>query len=344
MLEALLDGAPVALLSSPSSTDDLGKLLREAEFRVLFLGFDPSGRTALAVVTRASEPALETPVPPEFRAVALMPTFNEEDVLEGSIRALAADGVRVYVIDNWSTDRTYSIAERLAGEEVVGVERFPVSGPTSRYEWKAILERTEELAGSLDADWFLHVDADERPRSPWPELTLRDALYYVDRCGFSCVDFTRFTFRPVDDTFRTGDLEGQFRFFELPGAWDDRHNERAWKNLGVRVVRTDAGGHLTHFQGRRLYPFTFLLKHYPIRSQAHGERKVLRERAVRWSPAERSIGWHSHYDGVEPDHRFLRDPGDLIEFDEARFHEDFLLQRLGVVVVEPWSASPEGLE
>jgi hypothetical protein len=92
---------------------------------------------------------------------------------------------------------------------------------------------------------------------------------------------------------------------------------KAWKNLGRRVVLNNSGGHEVRFEGRRTYPFKFLQKHYPVRSQEHGEKKVFRERKARWLPQERSIGWHTHYDHINKGHSFIRRPEDLRLFNAS---------------------------
>ena len=83
-----------------------------------------------------------------------------------------------------------------------------------------------------------------------------------------------------------------------------------------------------------------MLKHFPIRSQAHGERKILRERLPRFSGAERSVGWHAQYDGIDTCN-FLRDPADLCRFDPLTFAEEYLVERVsGLRVFEappPWA-------
>ena len=56
-----------------------------------------------------------------------------------------------------------------------------------------------------------------------------------------------------------------------------------------------------------MHPERWVTKHYPIRSQAHGEAKM-RERLGRFDPAEKAKGWHVQYKGMEaPGYNFLRD-------------------------------------
>jgi glycosyltransferase involved in cell wall biosynthesis len=273
---------------------------------------DRSGH--LMVVDRElSDAVREAPEPPEsFRVVALMSVYNEEDLVGPSIEKLVGDSVGVYVIDNWSTDRTAEIVRGFAGRGLVGFEQFP-SAPSGRFELRALLEREAEVAATLQADWCIHHDADERRCGPWPGVGLRRALWRVDRAGYSAVDHTVLNYRPVDDDFRPGsDFEQHMRHFEFGRTSDMMLQIKAWKNVG-RVDLAGTGGHEATFPGRRVFPYRFLLKHYPIRSQAHGERKVFRERVARWDPAERARGWHNHYDGVATQQSFLRHPSELIE-------------------------------
>jgi hypothetical protein len=271
-----------------------------------------SGR--LIVFDRALDRAVsEAGTPPDdFRVVALVAAFNEEDVIGPAIGKLAADGVDVYVIDNWSTDRTWEIAQGLQGRGVIGLERFPAT-PDDRFVLRSLLRRATEVARGLDASWFIHHDADERRLGPWPEVGLREALWRVDRAGFNAVDFTVANYRPIDDGFEPGDdFERYFRHFEFGATSDLLLQIKAWKNVGP-VDLVSAAGHEARFPRRRVFPYKFLLKHYPIRSQAHGERKIFRERVPRWDRRERARGWHVHYDDVSPEQSFLRDPAELIE-------------------------------
>jgi hypothetical protein len=269
--------------------------------------------------------------PPSFRATAIVPAYNEQDVIAPSLNRLIEQGLDVYVIDNWSTDATYDIAAQFAGRGLVGIERFPAAGPAVYYDWRAILRRVEDLSLELESDWFLFQSVDEVRRSPWPAVDLLDAFHRVEASGFNAVDFTVVEFHPVDDGYTPGsDFEAYFRHFDFGRHPAHLFEINAWKNLGVRPVMAASGGHEAAFEGRKIYPFKFLLKHYSVRSQEHGERKVLRERRPRWSPEERADGWHSHYDHVVAGHSFLRDPRDLCVYDE-HFERQFLVERLSGV-------------
>jgi hypothetical protein len=89
-----------------------------------------------------------------------------------------------------------------------------------------------------------------------------------------------------------------------------------------------------------VYPYKFLLRHYPIRSQAHGERKVFRERQSRFLPEARDRGWHRQYDAIQAGHSFLRAPESLEEFAEESFLEDYVVERLSGVGLDRVALGP----
>ena len=265
--------------------------------------------------------------PAGFKVVAIMTAYNEEDIVAASIEKLVTNGIGVYLIDNWSTDGTYAAAEMFRDRGLVGLEHFP-DEPTGRFELRSLLTRVATVASRLDADWCIHHDVDERRNGPWPELGLREALWRVDQSGFNAVDHTVLNFRPIDEGFPPGrDFEAYFRHFEF-GRTSDLHLQvKAWKNQAP-VDLAGRAGHEARFPGRRIFPYKFELKHYPIRSQAHGERKIFRDRVPRWDPRERRLAWHVQYDDVAPHQSFVRVAAELIEdlgpATRARFMPEFL--------------------
>jgi len=186
----------------------------------------------------------------------------------------------------------------------------------------------ESLSREIDADWFVRRGADEVLVSPWPGLSYRDALCLVDQAGFNCVDHTIVEFHPVDNGFETGmDHESYFRHFDFKNL-SHPNQRKAWKNCGQSISTTGSAGHDVLFEGRRVYPFNFLLKHYSFRSQRHGEKKVFRERKARWNPEERAKGWHIHYDAMQEGHRFVQSPTEKAVFEEGSFNQTYLVERL----------------
>ncbi len=252
-----------------------------------------------------------------FRAIALLAAYNEGDVISSVIGHLVESGVDVYLIDNRSTDDTASQARPWLGRGLLEIEEFPPAASAEGdhpFDWTAILRRKEELAGTLDANWFLHHDADEFRESPWPGIGLGEGIRWVDRLGYNCIDFRVFNFPPVDDAFSGGDPRAHFRYWSEAPEFD-RSQLKCWKNEGGPVSLVPSGGHEVGIPNRRVFPIPFLLRHYPIRGQAHGRRKVFSDRRGRFVDRERARQWHIQYDGIDENHSFLADPATLRPFD-----------------------------
>lgn len=223
-----------------------------------------------------------------MRVIAILAAYNEEQFIVGCIEHLVEQGVAVYLLDNDSTDRTVELAEPYLGRGLVAVERLPRDGV---YAWNPILKRKEQLAVSLDADWFLHVDADEVRVPPKPGVTLAEAIAEVDRLGYSAVDFQEFTFVPT----REHPDHDHPRFRETmrwyyPFRRRSLDQLRAWKRQDEPVDLVSSGGHVVDFPGMRIYPESFPMRHYLFLSVEHAMRKYV---SRRYEPIEVAEGWHS---------------------------------------------------
>lgn len=329
-LDKIVRESPVTIVATTAPEPVLA-YLRAANLQPSFVGRtratekDGERTATLLIVDRSI--ANDGPAPEGFRVVAIMTAYNEEDIVGPSISKLVADGIGVYLIDNWSSDRTYAIAEQFRGRGLVGLERFPDS-PTDRFALRSLLRRVSAVAAGLETDWCIHHDADERRCGPWAGIGLRDALWRVDQSAYSAVDHTVLNFRPIDNGFPPGtDFEAYLRHFEFGRTPNLLRQVKAWKNTGP-VDLASTAGHEAQFPGRRVFPYKFELKHYPIRSQAHGEQKVFRDRVARWDPRERALGWHMHYDDVLPQQSFLRASEDLIADRGAETRAGYLAEML----------------
>jgi hypothetical protein len=88
------------------------------------------------------------------------------------------------------------------------------------------------------------------------------------------------------------------------------------------------------FAGREVFPLRFIQRHYPVRGQAHGERKVFRERQGRFREAERARGWHVQYDGFAPGASFIRDPETMTLYDPDAVRAEIALHHRGAEMLE----------
>jgi glycosyltransferase involved in cell wall biosynthesis len=238
--------------------------------------------------------------------LAIVPCYNEADVITLTIDRLLEQGVDVHVIDNWSDDGSWELLESTyRADPRVSVERYPEES-TREYLWPEILEHMDTVASRSPHDWIMHVDADEQLDSFSERLDLKQTLTLVDAAGYDVVDFTLIDFRPEEST-ADGVLDGaanllprRWQFSTRPGA---RALERAWKNRHGRVGLSDTGGHSLPVD-KRVFPLNMVLRHYPLRSPEQARRKIFRDRLPRFERDRRERGWHTQYDGFSADAAF----------------------------------------
>jgi glycosyltransferase involved in cell wall biosynthesis len=219
-----------------------------------------------------------------MRVVALLAAYNEERFVGGCIEHLARQGLETYLIDNESTDATVEISERFG---LAGLETAPRHGA---YAWRPLLERKEALAGTVDADWFVHLDADEIRLPPRSSITLAEAIAEVDALGYNAVNFQEFTFVPTveaPDHDHPRFQETMRHYYAYSPGRPDRLN--AWKRQDMRVALAASGGHQVSFPGLNMYPHAFPMRHYLYLSVAHAVSKYV---GRHYDPAEVESGWH----------------------------------------------------
>jgi glycosyltransferase involved in cell wall biosynthesis len=221
----------------------------------------------------------------DFRVIAILAVYNEERFIRGCLENLARHGIQVYLIDNCSTDSTVSIAKEHSN--VIGIETFPRDGV---YRWRPILQRKEALAEVLEADWFMHIDADERHLPPFSGTTLAEALRKTGEQGWNAVNFHEYSFVPTAEH-----PDHDHPDFEKTMKWYYAHEPRfpwrlnAWKKQPARVDIASSGGHQVKFPALKLCPENFHMKHYVFLSKAHALQKY---KAKQYDEKELQEGWH----------------------------------------------------
>lgn len=243
-----------------------------------------------------------------------MPVRNEVDILPWAVCHLKSQGVDVHVIDNWSFDGSWEILPSLG---LTGFERWPVTGPDALFQCRAMLDYVDTTAARSSADWCMYNDADEIRRSNLLNERLADGFARVNGGYFTAVNFQVYLFPPTDNEY-AGDPERHFKFYTLSHCDCRLPQVKAWRNLNQRVGLAEYGSHGLNFPELRISPEKWISKHYPIRSQAHGEAKMY-ERLERFDPAEKARGWHVQYSGMgAPGYNFLRDPHTLSPWEPKR--------------------------
>jgi glycosyltransferase involved in cell wall biosynthesis len=222
-----------------------------------------------------------------MRVVALLATHNEERFVAQCIEHLRGQGIEVYLIDNESTDRTVAIAEDYLGKGLIGIDTLERG---EHFELNLQLERKEALVEQIEADWYIHHDADEFRVSPRPGRTVHDELAEADEAGFNAVNSLDFTFIPwaeEPDHDHPRFQETMRRYYPLVPFFPHRLN--AWKRQDGPVDLQTWAGHQVLFEGRKMSPRSLNMRHYMCLSAEHAAQKYV-ERT--FPPEEVATGRH----------------------------------------------------
>ncbi len=251
-----------------------------------------------------------------MKPLAIVPLYNDGDIAPDIFEHLLWQGCAVHVVDNWSVDGGFEWCADLAKRNPdFTLERWPESGPLPIYDWTGILKRIEEIGMANQGRWIILHDADEIRRPPSADgsidgdrtRTLAEMLRIVASHGYNAVHYRVVTFKPVDNGY-TGDPEHYFQHYSLDGIDSLLPHIKAWIQGPERVDLHTHGGHQAMFSGRKVFPVPFVLKHYPIRTQEQGERKLFRDRLPRYPEAEKRLRWHEQYAGFHRGQNLICDP------------------------------------
>jgi glycosyltransferase involved in cell wall biosynthesis len=261
-----------------------------------------------------------------MRVVALLASHNERRFIGPCIEHLREQGVESYLIDNYSTDETVEIAERYLDDGLIGIETLP-GGRGNHFVLRTQLERKEELAGELDADWFIHLDPDElRLPPPGSGRTLAEELAAADRAGYNAVNFLELTFMPTreEPDHDHADFAETLRTY-YPLLPEFPHRLNAWK-AGREVDLASKGGHRVRFRGLRMYPQSLLMKHYLVLGREHALEKFVEREFDAREAARGWFGWRAELTAEEirfpseAELRVTRSDMDLDSSSPSKYH------------------------
>jgi len=246
----------------------------------------------------------------QLNVIGLMAVYNEDDILDQTIAYTISQGLKLIVLDNGSTDRSYEIAASYLGNGVLSVRRVP----TETFEWAILLRMLCQWAWEFEAHWCVLVDADTFLESPRRRLTLLDAIRQEADLGHNVIKFNNFEFWPTPlDPSDEPDVRKRVTYY----TYNDDNQEKCWANLPGVDIAQEAGHQVFYPPGieKSISPNHFVMRHYKIRSYEHGLRKVFQQRQPRFRGQPE--GWHIQYSWMSPAREcFVRDPSTLTKYEE----------------------------
>lgn len=229
----------------------------------------------------------------ELRITAFIGVRNQVDYLRRTIPYLLQNGIGIVLIDNGSNDGVRSLAEKyqVSGADI-SFKHLPFKG---HFDLRQQLEEKSKLIAGSDADWVMHLDADEMPHSRCDHEALSAALIRADQAGYNAIDFDEFVFLPI----RPVGIDSKQLLFPFSHYYLFKPSVprlmRAWRR-DSGLTNVTSGGHMLEGDTLKLSPESLILRHYPFLSQEHAYTKYAKRQ---FSALELSLGWHSNRIGIE---------------------------------------------
>ncbi len=310
---------------------ELRSWLSRRGISVLFMGHtnateNDTSRSLIVAILAGRETPPVAPAPANFQVIAIMSSFNEADIIGPSLDYLLQQGIGPparELVHGWY------IPHRSCPRGTRCPHRTLPPGRSRR-----------SLPHWLDP-----------PAKGGTREGVGSRLVHPHRCGRDpgrALSRWRHSRGALSRRARRLQLRGQ----HAPGFSTDRRIIPSGGRLPVPLPILGAPrlGHFNARSGKRprypsisrtwaamtfrspdggLYPFHFLLRHYPYRSSQQASRKLFEDRNL--NPDEyRATGWGIHYSKHQRDPRRIRRPEDLRQFSSS-FYDDYLIERLSAV-------------
>lgn len=224
--------------------------------------------------------------------VAVLAIRNEKTYLANALQHLIDNGIRYAILDNESDDGgTEILKEPRFKQNLVHLETLPYDG---HFDLVAQLDAKQRLYDALDADWLMHLDADEIVHSYRPGERLDEAITRIAATGADAINFDEFVFLPMDHAYMP-DHDGpqpMRNYYYFSQGMPQKIN--AWR-AALRPNKVKSGGHKIHGTEYRLAEETLAMRHYMFTDQDHAYRKYTQRR---FAEAELKRGWHVNRAGA----------------------------------------------
>ncbi len=248
---------------------------------------------------------------------AILTTHNSAATLERVLRHLANNAIRVYAIDHGSTDATPSILATHVGKPIAEIIQKPFDGIfrlRQQLQWKS------DIIQRINADWIIHIDADEILESPREGESLRGMIERMNATHYDVIDCDEFVFVPENEQadYRSADFVTTMRhyyYFAPPG----RALHRAFRRSSGAPEWAHTGGHRLGLANRKLAPEKIRMRHYiGLSMDALRAQYLSRVFAV----DELRKGWHHNRVATTADFIIPPPPARLFNLDEDGWRTD----------------------
>ena len=247
-----------------------------------------------------------------MRILACGVVHNEIDNLPYLLDHLKAQGIEVFIYDNFSDDGTWEYLQKNGTQ----CARISSAGAFSLVEF---IEKRMEKWREVQPDWCIFLDADEFPLT-FQFSTLEEFIEDRDRKGFNVIQQTRINFRPTgSEDFSQGDPRKIYRYYfiSLPGGRGHPQCDRIFKFSDG--MKSCGGGHFIKRPDKRvsIESLDNPIFHYTMRENAQ-EKTLQRLERRNKDEVTVKLGWNKHYRKFVTNDEWIWDKDKLYDIENPK--------------------------
>lgn len=225
------------------------------------------------------------------KLIAICVGRNVAQYLPGLAARMLQERVDFVYVDHQSEDESHALACQLLGKGISRVQSMPWHG---HFSMRQVMEQKQTIARASNAQWVLHIDADEIIEARDPTMGLLDLIIRAEAAQANVINFNEFVFLPQPGQSHGGDrfaihMDRYYHFAPMPNRL-----MRLYRNLPDLYNVQSAGHQVTGMV--RLYPENQNLRHYIGLSQS----ALITKYTTRvFDPQELRKGWHHQRVGLQ---------------------------------------------
>lgn len=240
-------------------------------------------------------------------ACGILFCYNEEHILQETLKHYVSQGIDLVIIDNNSTDSSPDIINSFRNKNgsYPGRIQDVVNVKTDGYEWRKILRfACEYMHEKLSHyEWIFLIDADAFYYSPVKNISLMEFMTFAKSQGCNIINGTVHEFYPTEkDNLSIASPIERMKYYRILPEIIEHKIFLYHPTIDFHTYY----GHICLRDNPIVFFVGFLYCHYPWISYEHGLKKIFGQRMPRYHAERMGLALelggfsHFHYCGILP--------------------------------------------